>query len=86
MHVVDRRNRKKGGASEQIKSPGAVEIANPMDKLVLTNPTDADGETGDAPGDNGSWLAAHKGNRINRIVGSPGEEVFGPYLLERVFG
>jgi hypothetical protein len=82
MHVVDRRNRKKG-ASEQIKSPGAVDIANPMDQVVVTN---FDVEVGDAPGDNGSWLSPTKGNRINRIVGSPGEEVFGPYLLERVFG
>jgi len=83
MHVIDRRQRKKGGVSEQIKSPGAVDIANPMEKLVVAN---VDGEGGDAPGDNGSWLSLQKGNRINRIVGSPGEEVFGPYLLERVFG
>ncbi|KUJ20279.1 inosine-uridine preferring nucleoside hydrolase-like protein [Mollisia scopiformis] len=83
MHIIDRRNRKKGGAPEQIKSPGAVDIANPMEQLVIPN---ADGEGGDAPGDNGGWLAPHKGNRINRIVGSPGEEFFGPYLLERVFG
>lgn len=86
MHVVDRRNRKKGGTSEQIKSPGAVDIGNPMEKLILTDLSGPDGEAGDAPGDNGGWLSAYKGNRINRIVGSPGEEVFGPYLLERVFG
>lgn len=83
MHVVDRRNRKKGGVSEQIKSPGAVDIGNPLENLVVAN---ADGEAGDAPGDKGGWLSLEKGNRINRIVGSPGEEVFGPYLLERIFG
>jgi len=38
------------------------------------------------PGDNGGWLDVRKGNRINRIIGSPGEDAFAPYLLERVFG
>lgn len=80
---MDRRRGKKGGAVEQVKSPGAVDITNPMENLVVVN---ADGEGGDAPVDNGSWLSSQKGNRINRIVSSPGEEVFGPYLLERVFG
>lgn len=32
------------------------------------------------------WLSLIKGNRINRIISSPGEAAFGPYLLERVFG
>jgi inosine-uridine nucleoside N-ribohydrolase len=83
MHVVDRRTRKKIGDKEQVKSPGAVDIANPMEKVIVGTDTY---EEGDAPGDHGSWLAANKGNRINRIIGTPGEEVFGPYLLERVFG
>jgi inosine-uridine nucleoside N-ribohydrolase len=85
MHVVDRRQRKKKGAPalEQVKSPGAVDIANPMDALTLGKP---DYEEGDAPGDNGGWLDIRKGNRINRIVGTPGEDAFGSYLLERVFG
>lgn len=84
MHVVDRRNRRKGGAVvEQVKSPGAVEISNPMESLTVSHP---DAELGDAPGDNGGWLDVNKGNRINRIIGTPGEDAFGPYLLERVFG
>jgi inosine-uridine nucleoside N-ribohydrolase len=83
MHVVDRRNRKKGGISEQVKSPGAVDISNPMESLTIAH---TDGEDSDAPGDNGSWLCLAKGNRINRIIGTPGEAAFGPYLLERVFG
>jgi len=87
MHVVDRRNRKKGGVVEQVKSPGAVDITNPMESLsIVTDAGGEDGEGGDAPGDNGGWLDPKKGNRINRIVGTPGEEAFGPYLLERVFG
>ncbi|KAF4632417.1 hypothetical protein G7Y89_g5709 [Cudoniella acicularis] len=83
MHVIDRRNRKKGGIAEQVKSPGAVDIKNPMESLVIS---DASETSGDAPGDNGGWLDINKGNRINRIIGTPGEDVFGPYLLERVFG
>ena len=85
MHVVDRRQRKKKGApsSDQVKSPGAVDIANPMDTLTLGKP---DYEEGDSPSDNGGWLDIQKGNRINRIVGTPGEDAFGSYLLERIFG
>jgi len=83
MHVVDRRNRKKGGVSEQVKSPGAVDISNPMESLSIAH---VDGKSGDPPGDNGNWLSLAKGNRINRIISSPGEDAFGPYLLERVFG
>ncbi|TAQ87908.1 Purine nucleosidase [Chlorociboria aeruginascens] len=85
MHLVDRRNRKKIGTieSDQIKSPGAVDISNPMDNLVITNPA---GEGGDAPVDHGGWLSVNKGNRINRIIGTPGEDAFGPYILERIFG
>lgn len=82
MHVIDRRNRKKGGISEQVKSPGAVDISNPMDSPGIANTLDE----GDTPGDNGGWLSLAKGNRIHRIISSPGETSFGPYLLERVFG
>lgn len=85
MHIVDRRNRKKAGvgASEQVKSPGAVDITNPMEIHSVEH---IDVEIVDAPGDNGGWLDVNKGNRINRIVNTPGEDAFGPYLLERVFG
>lgn len=38
------------------------------------------------PHDQGNWLGSQSGNRVNRMVGSPGEEVFGRYLLERVLG
>lgn len=86
MHVVDRRNRRKGGTSEQVKSPGAVDISNPMEKLISPGGGGDDGEGDIVPGDDFGWLSRSKGNRINRMVASPGEDAFGPYLLERVFG
>lgn len=84
MHVVDRRNRRKGGGELQVKSPGAVDISNPMEKVVIGGNNDA--EYDEVPGDEYGWLSLSKGNRINRIVSSPGEDAFGQYLLERVFG
>jgi len=45
-----------------------------------------DGETGEIPGDTGNWLNDNAGNRIGRVVGTPGTEAFGPELLRRVFG
>jgi hypothetical protein len=58
MHVVDRRMRRKKGVDPsvtQVKSPGAVDIADPMEVFTLGN---MDGEGGDAPGDNGGWLVS----------------------------
>jgi hypothetical protein len=57
---------------------------NPME--ILSIEQNIDFENINAPGDNGGWLDVNKGNRINRIVNTPGEDSFGPYLLERVFG
>jgi len=37
-------------------------------------------------GDEAGWLSFKRGNRINRYVSSPGYDVFGLYLLQRVFG
>ncbi|ATZ54843.1 hypothetical protein BCIN_11g01660 [Botrytis cinerea B05.10] len=87
MHIVDRRMRKKAGV-EQVKSPGAIDIRDPMESIasVVHINNDTVDVTAEEPGDNGGWLSVHKGNRVNRIVGTPGEEAFGPYLLERVFG
>ncbi|KAG9241172.1 Inosine/uridine-preferring nucleoside hydrolase domain-containing protein [Calycina marina] len=88
-HIIDRRQRKKmGGAPEQVKSPGAVDITNPMESASIDQITAdlSEADLEDAPGDNGGWLDARKGNRIDRIVSTPGEDAFGPYLLERIFG
>lgn len=38
------------------------------------------------PHDQGNWLGSSSGNRVDRMVGSPGEEAFGRHLLERVLG
>lgn len=91
MHVIDRRRRKKvGGPStlEQVKSPGAVDITNPMENVSIGSVGDAGVKQAEeqAEGDEYGWLHHGKGNRINRIVGTPGEEIFGPYLVARVFG
>ena len=86
MHIIDRRMRKKKGtdpALEQVRSPGVVEISNPVEAFMVD---ESDELLKDSPGDNGGWLDVRKGNRINRIIASPGEDAFAPYLLERVFG
>ncbi|ROW14836.1 hypothetical protein VPNG_03809 [Cytospora leucostoma] len=74
MHVIDRRNRSKPGedSSVQIKT-------HPEDPLDAV-------EFDEAPEDDKGWLNVRKGNRINRIISSPGEEAFAPFLLKRLFG
>lgn len=73
MHVIDRRNRGKPDEQEsRVKT-------NPEDPLDAV-------EFDDVPSDNGGWLSIKKGNRINRIVESPGEDAFAPYLMNRLFG
>lgn len=73
MHVVDRRNRSKPGEAE--------------DGIVKTNPEDPleAVEFDDVPNDHSGWLNVRKGNRINRIIGTPGEEYFAEYLMQRLF-
>ncbi|KAF0315231.1 inosine-uridine preferring nucleoside hydrolase [Colletotrichum asianum] len=43
-------------------------------------------DTDEILGDNGGWLAADRGNQINRIVQSPGKDVFAGILIDSVFG
>ncbi|KXJ91782.1 inosine-uridine preferring nucleoside hydrolase [Microdochium bolleyi] len=38
------------------------------------------------PGDEYGWSSLRRGNRINRIVDSPGVEDFAPYAMKRLFG
>ncbi|KAI8205231.1 hypothetical protein K4K52_004390 [Colletotrichum sp. SAR 10_76] len=37
-------------------------------------------------GDNDGWLAVGRGNRINRMVQSPGKDVLGKVLMDSIFG
>ena len=45
----------------------------------------ADDDDGPQAADHGEWLRRSTGNRLRRCIQSPGEAVFGPYLLKRVF-
>ncbi|KAK5130223.1 hypothetical protein LTR08_002308 [Meristemomyces frigidus] len=45
-----------------------------------------DDDGGEVAGDTGGWLRGGSGNRVARCVGTPGEGVFGAYLLGRIFG
>ena len=40
---------------------------------------------GEIPGDTGNWLSARSGNRLRRCIGSPGEDLFGGFMLKRIF-
>lgn len=57
-------------------------------KLHDNKDTGADeaGEDGEVPGDTVRWLDPHRGNRINRVGGSPGVGLFEKVLLDRIFG
>lgn len=44
-----------------------------------------DDDVGERAGDSGNWLSNAAGNQLQRCVGTPGEDVFGGYLLKRVF-
>ena len=44
-------------------------------------------ELGDeVAGDHGKWLNGAAGNRLGRCIQSPGQDVFGTYILKKVFG
>jgi inosine-uridine nucleoside N-ribohydrolase len=74
MHIVDHRQRSKPGEREGAHK--TVHTDDPMDDMTLD----------EVPGDTMGWLSVSKGNRINRIIASPGEEEFAPYLMKRLFG
>ncbi len=74
MHVIDRRGRSSAG--EQAEANVTTHTDDPLDQL----------EFDEVSGDTMGWLSIGKGNRINRIVGSPGEEEFAPFLMKRLFG
>ncbi|KAI0550353.1 putative nucleoside hydrolase [Xylaria curta] len=45
-----------------------------------------DDDASEAPGNTDDWLTSGTGNRLNRCVGSPGQDIFSQLLLKRVFG
>lgn len=73
MHVVDRRIRAKPGEKD---STVQTHPSDPVDALTLD----------DVPGDTMGWLNIKKGNRIRRIIASPGEDLFAEVLIKRLFG
>lgn len=77
MHVIDRRLRRKIGQDiiERTEDVGSESLAAEDDDIKAQ-----------ASSDNGSWLQITAGNRVNRMITSPGEEAFGKYLLQRIFG
>ncbi|KAK4101655.1 nucleoside hydrolase [Parathielavia hyrcaniae] len=72
MHVVDRRGRAKPAGQD---STVQTHPADPMDAVTVD----------DVPGDTMGWLSVRKGNRINRMLESPGRNIFAGLLLEKVF-
>ncbi|KAK0633483.1 Inosine/uridine-preferring nucleoside hydrolase domain-containing protein [Immersiella caudata] len=72
MHVVDRRVRAKPGEQS---SAVMTDPEDPMDAVTLD----------DVPGDTMGWLSVRKGNRIRRVIESPGVDVFPDELMKRLF-
>jgi inosine-uridine nucleoside N-ribohydrolase len=75
MHVVDRRQIAR---EEEVEDP-AIKV-NPED------PLDAVTFDTNLPGDHFGWLSAKRGNRVNRMLQSPGTELFPKDLMKRIFG
>lgn len=72
MHVVDRRIRAKPGEKD---STVETNPDDPMEAVTLD----------EVPGDTMGWLSVRKGNRINRMLESPGQDIFADVLLQKVF-
>jgi hypothetical protein len=53
-----------------------------VDRRMRKKATDGEVKVGDDAG----WLNPRKGNRVRRMVASPGEDEFAHYLLGRIFG
>ncbi|EEY19839.1 inosine-uridine preferring nucleoside hydrolase [Verticillium alfalfae VaMs.102] len=67
-------------------TPHARKVGEASVELSASTTEDVDVLTlADAPGDDDGWLNVTKGNRINRIIQSPGEDAFAEYLMKRVF-
>lgn len=72
MHIIDRRERAKPAEKD---STVQTHPEDPMDAVTMD----------EVPGDTMGWLSVRKGNRINRMLESPGQDRFADILLEQVF-
>lgn len=89
-HIIDRRNRRRRGAKPTqgldcgvAANSTSLAALSPADIIDPTMQGD-DGE-GNIEGDEDGWLTEWKGNRVRRMMSSPGEDSFAPYILKRVF-
>ena len=73
MHIIDARDRSKPGetSAELFEDPGKSDKFTTLDQV---------------PGDTMGWLSVSKGNRIHRVIGSPGADIFKEFLMHRIFG
>ncbi|EAQ92592.1 hypothetical protein CHGG_00827 [Chaetomium globosum CBS 148.51] len=72
MHVIDKRARAKPA---ELDSTVQTHPEDPMDTVTVD----------EIPGDTMGWLSVRRGNRINRMVKSPGQDTFAGILLEKIF-
>ncbi|KAI9677001.1 MAG: hypothetical protein M1817_006840 [Caeruleum heppii] len=56
------------------------------DRRSRRRPTGEESGEQEVQGDTDGWLARSRGNRVRRIVGTPGEKDFGAWLCARIFG
>ena len=81
MHVVDRRQRSKPGDHTE----GFASVSANATVLDDDGNTSEIADDGNVPGDTMGWLNVRKGNRIRRMVGSPGELAFAEFLMKSLF-
>lgn len=72
QHIADRRGKRK---------PAEDAVAASQDPLNDPEIIALDTVKGDEMG----WLSVLKGNRVNRIIESPGEELFREVIMQRIF-
>ncbi|KIH95073.1 inosine-uridine preferring nucleoside hydrolase [Sporothrix brasiliensis 5110] len=89
MHVVDRRQRSKPGDHTEgfasVAANAIVQSDGSAGTPAAAAPSAAAAGDDNVPGDTMGWLSVRKGNRINRIVGSPGELAFADVLMKSLF-
>ncbi|PNP47527.1 hypothetical protein TGAMA5MH_01348 [Trichoderma gamsii] len=73
-YILDKRIRSKPGEAALVDLSDDVE-ADPH--LVTLD---------EVPGDTMGWLSVRKGNRIRRVIGTPGENTFKEVWMQRIFG